>query len=110
MKFTSSVLSAALVLAGSSFSVYGFMFTKNSVCPSSSSTIRRNGSNDHPNGRRLLDSRLFLSPEDLTNYMAKAHEDKIRALKEIEDKKNAEIKVGLALNLSDSSGLGKWIG
>ena len=36
---------------------------------------------------------LFLSPEDLTNYMAKAHEEKIRAIKEVEDKKNGEIQV-----------------
>lgn len=35
---------------------------------------------------------LFLSPKDLTNYMAKAHEEKIRAIKDVEDKKNAEIQ------------------
>ena len=38
-------------------------------------------------------SALFVTPEDLTNAMAKAHEEKIRAMKDIEDKKNAEIKV-----------------
>ena len=38
-------------------------------------------------------SALFVTPEDLTNAMAKAHEEKIRAMKDVEDKKNAEIKV-----------------
>lgn len=36
---------------------------------------------------------LFLSPDDLTNYMAKAHEEKLRAIKAVEEKKNDEIKV-----------------
>jgi hypothetical protein len=35
---------------------------------------------------------LFLSPEDLTSYMAKSHEEKLRAIKEVEEKKNTEIK------------------
>eukprot|EP00751_Fragilariopsis_kerguelensis_P005574 CAMPEP_0170787702 /NCGR_PEP_ID=MMETSP0733-20121128/18445_1 /TAXON_ID=186038 /ORGANISM="Fragilariopsis kerguelensis, Strain L26-C5" /LENGTH=463 /DNA_ID=CAMNT_0011133969 /DNA_START=257 /DNA_END=1649 /DNA_ORIENTATION=- len=34
---------------------------------------------------------LFLSPSDLTEYLAKAHEAKIRAIKDVEDKKNNEI-------------------
>ena len=37
------------------------------------------------------------SPEEsakaLSDYMAKSHEDKLRAIKAVEDKKNAEIKV-----------------
>lgn len=36
---------------------------------------------------------LFVTPEDLTNYMAKAHEEKLRAVSEVEAKKNAEIEV-----------------
>jgi len=35
---------------------------------------------------------LFLAPEDLTSYMAKSHEEKLRAIKEVEEKKNTEIK------------------
>jgi hypothetical protein len=44
-------------------------------------------------GHAVSDSALFLSPEDLTNAMAKAHEEKIRAMKDLETKKNAEIQV-----------------
>jgi len=37
------------------------------------------------------------SPEDsakaLTDYMAKSHEEKLKAIKTVEDKKNQEIKV-----------------
>ena len=36
---------------------------------------------------------LFLSPEDLTDYMAKAHEEKLRAIKDVERKKDEQIKV-----------------
>jgi hypothetical protein len=36
---------------------------------------------------------LFLEPNALTEYMAKAHEDKLNAIKEAEGKKNAEIEV-----------------
>lgn len=36
---------------------------------------------------------LNLTPQDLTDYMAKANEAKVQAMKQIEDKKNAEIKV-----------------
>lgn len=43
------------------------------------------------------------SAQALTNYMAKAHEAKIEALKDLESKKNAEIKA-LKENLAGSSG------
>lgn len=35
---------------------------------------------------------LFLSPDELTNYMAKAHEEKLRAVKVVEQKKDAQIQ------------------
>ena len=38
-------------------------------------------------------SALFLAPEALTEYMGKAHEDKLKAVQEVEKKKNAEIQV-----------------
>jgi hypothetical protein len=40
-------------------------------------------------------SALRLTPQDLTDMMAKAHEEKIRAMKDIEEKKNTEIQVNL---------------
>lgn len=36
---------------------------------------------------------LQVSPQDLTEYMAKAHEEKLRAVKMVEDQKKAEIEV-----------------
>lgn len=33
------------------------------------------------------------SAKALSDYMAKSHEDKVRAIKDLEDKKNTEIKV-----------------
>lgn len=43
---------------------------------------------------RTKDAVLFaLGPEALTEYMAKAHEEKLKAVREAEDKKNVEIKV-----------------
>jgi hypothetical protein len=36
---------------------------------------------------------LFLEAGDMTAYMAKAHEDKLRAINEVEAKKNTEIEV-----------------
>ena len=34
------------------------------------------------------------SAKAFTDYMAKSHEEKLKALKDLEDKKNNEIKVG----------------
>ena len=95
MKFTCSVLTAALVLGVTPFGGNCLVVTKNTSSPKTSgkNVFRFSGRCHLGQGRRMADTSLFLSPEDLTNYMAKAHEDKIRALKEIEDKKNAEIKV-----------------
>jgi hypothetical protein len=36
---------------------------------------------------------VFADPQQLTEYMAKAHEEKLRAVKQAEEKKNAEIEV-----------------
>ena len=62
------------------------------------------GSNisSRPNSKFMLNAipTPEASAQALTNYMAKAHEAKIAALKELEDKKNAEIK---ALKESSSS-------
>ena len=33
----------------------------------------------------------------LSDYMAKSHEEKLRAIKEVEDKKNSEIAVSLTV-------------
>ena len=83
MRFTSSAMAAIMLLATTTTtttktnSVEAFAFTP---------SLTRS----HCIGS---DSALFLSPDDLTNAMAKAHEEKIRALKDIEDKKNAEIQV-----------------
>ena len=42
---------------------------------------------------RVDSKALFLSPQDLTDYMAKAHEEKLRAIKSVEQKKDEQIKV-----------------
>lgn len=42
---------------------------------------------------RTESTHLFLEPSALTEYMAKAHEDRLRAVQEVEAKKNEEIKV-----------------
>lgn len=83
MKFTSSVLAAALLAA---YSVNTEAFTTRQMTAQSSTKTNTN-------------SALFVTPEDLTNAMAKAHEEKIRAMKDVEDKKNAEIKVNIAGNM-----------
>ena len=91
MKFTSSVV-AALVLLDAAFPVHSFMYTRqanNLKC-----TIgRRVTATESSSSSSSSSSSLFLSPEDLTDYMVKAHEEKIRAVKEVEDKKNAQINV-----------------
>jgi hypothetical protein len=93
-----SVLAAA-VRRPSASTVDGFMFTKTAVSGPTTVTgdsSRRGDDGNYLHGGALShrkDSVLFLSPDDLTNYMAKAHEEKVRALKEMEEKKNAEIKV-----------------
>ena len=89
MKFTSSVV-AALVLLDAAFPVHSFMYTRqanNLKC-----TIGRRVTATESSSSSSSSS-LFLSPEDLTDYMVKAHEEKIRAVKEVEDKKNAQINV-----------------
>ena len=43
--------------------------------------------------QRATDTRLAVDPQELTDYMAKAHEEKLKAVKQAEDKKNAEIEV-----------------
>ncbi|VEU41817.1 unnamed protein product [Pseudo-nitzschia multistriata] len=46
----------------------------------------------NPTGAYRGPAALHLTPEDLTNYMAKAHEEKIRAVTAVEKTKNAEIQ------------------
>ena len=79
MKSTNSAL-AALLLVATSTIVTSFVPATN---PNDSKSRAREGGFEA----------LFLSPEDLTNYMAKAHEEKLRAIKEVEVKKDSEIKV-----------------
>ena len=46
--------------------------------------------------RQRQASQLFADPPQvLTEYLAKAHEDKLKAIQKIEEKKNAEIEVGV---------------
>lgn len=78
MKSTNSAL-AALLLVATSTIVTSFVPATN---PNDSKSRAREGGFEA----------LFLSPEDLTNYMAKAHEEKLRAIKEVEVKKDSEIK------------------
>jgi len=79
MYLKTSVLAAFLSFVA--FPVHSFMHTRQS-----------NIIKCQKKGRRSEQALLFLSPEDLTDYMTKAHEEKIRAIKDIEDKKNAEIR------------------
>ena len=79
MKSTNSAL-AALLLVATSTIVTSFVPATN---PNDLKSRAKGG----------VSEALFLSPEDLTNYMAKAHEEKLRAIKEVEVKKDSEIKV-----------------
>mmetsp|Transcript_24748 Transcript_24748/g.52296 ORF Transcript_24748/g.52296 Transcript_24748/m.52296 type:complete len:83 (-) Transcript_24748:1332-1580(-) len=80
MRFTSSAIAALLLVATSSPLVHSFVQT------TKPNDIGLRTTGNGPNA-------LFLTPEDLTNYMAKAHEEKIRAIEDVETKKNAEIHV-----------------
>jgi membrane glycosyltransferase len=46
--------------------------------------------------RQAAQTSLFMEPGALTDYMVKAHEDKLKAVQEAEQKKNAEIEVNLS--------------
>ncbi len=41
-------------------------------------------------------SQLYSDPQAFTEYMVKAHEDKLKAVKQVEEKKNVEIEVRVA--------------
>ena len=71
MKISQIALSAALLASGS----HGFV-TQRSF-----------------HGVRGALKPLFLEPSALTEYMAKAHEEKLQAVQQIEAKKNEEIQV-----------------
>lgn len=75
MKFTSSALAAFLLVATSP--------VVTSFLPAATIPARATGG---------VSEALFLAPEDLTNYMVKAHEEKLRAIKEVEAKKDGEIQ------------------
>ncbi|KAG7360757.1 hypothetical protein IV203_035856 [Nitzschia inconspicua] len=76
MKFANSIAAAVTLAAGSTTA---FVFPMNQFIDTSLKVMQTT-------------SALRLTPQDLTDMMAKAHEEKIRALKDIEDKKNAEIQ------------------
>lgn len=98
ISFVTVAAAAAVMLAVSSLPVNGFMFARRKGGPSGKiAGVGPIGTIFQSRGRPM-ESRLLLSPDDLTNYMAKAHEEKIRALKDIEDKKNVEILVSLLLS------------
>jgi len=78
MKFTNSVIAAFLLVATSPV-VTSFVPTIQPINLKSRTTGRSSEA-------------LFLSPEDLTNYMVKAHEEKLRAIKEVEKNKDAKIE------------------
>ena len=84
MKFTNSVL-AAFLLVATTPAVHSF--TSTTKATTNNLKFRTSSA-----GRGAADA-LFLSPEELTNYMVKAHEEKIRAVKEVEAVKNAQIQV-----------------
>lgn len=90
MKFTTSALSAVLLVATNP--------VVTSFAPSSRSNELLIRSATGASGP------LFISPEDLTNYMAKAHEEKLRAVNEVEAKKNAEIEVRTHNSLETQAG------
>ena len=79
MKFTCSVVTALFLIA--TWTAHSFTYTT------------MTNFNSKSGAGRITETLLFLTPDDLTNYMAKAHEEKIRAMKGIEEKKNAEIEV-----------------
>ena len=60
----------------------------NAFAPSTGSTNRAIG------GLSMVDDAQVLS-----DYMAKSHVEKLRAIKEVEDKKNSEISVSLSSGL-----------
>lgn len=76
MKFWSAtvVAAAALVTTSSAFQSTTVVTTQN-------------------NGHRQGSNRLFADPKEMTEYMVKAHEEKLRAVQQAEAKKNAEIEV-----------------
>lgn len=74
MKFTNSALAAFLMVATSP--------VVTSFLPATTPARATGG----------VSEALFLAPGDLTNYMVKAHEEKLRAVKEVEAKKDGEIK------------------
>jgi hypothetical protein len=78
MKFWSAAVAAALVVAPISSAFQGTATT------TSRTTI-------HTQGRQA--SQLFADPKELTDYMVKAHEEKLKAVQAAEAKKNAEIQV-----------------
>lgn len=71
MKFWAATVSAALMAVPTSAFIYP-------------SAVQRHA------------TQLFVDPSELTEYMAKAHEDKLKAVKQAEEKKNAEIEVCVA--------------
>lgn len=75
MKFWSAtvVAAAALVTTSSAFQSTTVVTTQN-------------------NGHRQGSNRLFADPKEMTEYMVKAHEEKLRAVQQAEAKKNAEIE------------------
>jgi monoamine oxidase len=81
MKYAVFVVSVVVLGACPRSNAFGLPTTLNSV----SATRQQSGT--------TYNSALHLSPQDLTDMMAKAHEEKIRAMKGIEEKKNAEIQV-----------------
>ena len=81
MKFSTAIFSV-LAMTVSSPSCYAFH-----------GSLQQQQQLRHPRHRQSLCSSLLLTPQDLTDYMAKANEAKVLAMKQIEDKKNAEIQV-----------------
>jgi hypothetical protein len=85
MKFPSSTLSIVVILSTAMSCCYAFH---------GSLQQQRSMQSMRPTQQHDLSSAaLFLTPQDLTDYMAKANEAKVQAMKQIEDKKNAEIQV-----------------
>ena len=96
MKIVSTVVTALALVVGSSSA---FQHTSPSISSSSNGRGSLNyGNNNHKksgfnNFSSSSSSRLYDTAQQMTEYLAKAHEEKLRAVKQAEAAKNAEIEV-----------------
>ena len=85
MKFQNCIAANLFFLLGVSSLQNANAFTLNSRSTHQQSSLLQ---------RSMTSSDNNASAKAFTDYMAKSHEEKLKALKDLEDKKNNEIKVG----------------